>query len=456
MVRPVRTLALVITAAATSLLAVVVVPVGSPAQPSNGSVTLNGGQTETVRCLTSGETWTSANVFPHVVRCPLPTPPTTTTTIAPTTSTTGRHHRPPPTTTVPTPTTVHAPTTLPTPTTTPTGNVFRLFGPTSLWNTVKTPTVFATSANAFIQGLSFGINNGAWDHPFFIATSSDPMTTFNLGGGWGHNALTITAPAPSGMSQASGGDADMDVLLPAGTDIGGGWGTTSGRWLLDMYGVSGSGTNWTASYYGLSDGLDGPGFGGPTTYPVYYAIGTTAVGSPQAGGTILASDIAAGVIDHGLTMACDYGDEGNSPSGDGDELAYPDGPAVSNDDGGGGGPLSEGSLLFIPPGTAMAPGLDTMGKQLWTAAGTEGVYVTDQAGGGCYFYGDGSSSVDNAFSSNDFQIVGQALELVNTWSSSAIKTAPKGPKEAPVTAPKEKVQPAPCPKRPKSVVGCPA
>jgi hypothetical protein len=413
---------------------------------------------------------------PYLLNCANTTPPVTTTTRPPTTTTVAptttlpvpttrphRHH--PTTTTSPVPTTQPVtpttkpvtpttkpvtPTTTPvTPTTTPSGSVFRLFAPSSLWNTIKTSDNFVASANSTIQGISFGLNNGDYDHPFYIATASDPMTTFKLGAGWGHDALTVTAPAPSGMAEAAGGDADMDVLLPAGTNIGGGWGTTSGRWLLDMYGVSGSGTNWTAAYYGLSDGLDGPGFGGPPTYSAYYAIGTTAVGSPQAEGTILASDVAAGTIPHGLTMACDYGYEGNSPSGDGDELSYADGPAVSNDDGGGGGPLSEGSLLLIPPNTAVPSGLSAMGRQLWNAAATYGVYITDQAGGGCYFYGDGSSAVDNAFNSNDFQIVGQALELVNTWGANH-----KTLKEAPKTAPKEFIQPAPCPAHPKSAISC--
>ena len=432
---------------------------GAVAATTNVSQFLGGGQNDTVRCSTQGETWNKPGTFPLVARCPRGGSTTTTTTPVTSTSTTeppvttttapGRHHHPTTTTTAPvvtttgghgtTTTVAHGPTT-----TVPSSGVFRLFGASSLWNTVKDPTDFVTSATSTIQGIAFGLNNGAYDHPFYNATSSDPMTTFHLGSGWGHTAETITANAPAGMQPAAGGDEDMDVLLTNGT-------------LLDMYGVTGSGTNWTAEYYGTSDGINGPGFGGPPTYPDYYAIGTTAIGSPQAAGTILASDVAAGVIDHGLTMACGYGYEGNSPSGLGDELYYPDGPAVSNDDGGGGGPLSEGSLLMIPPGTAMAPGLDAMGKQLWAAAATRGVYITDQAGGGCYFYGDGSSTVSNAFSSNDFQIVGQALQLVNTWSSSTQKTVSKEtPKEAPVIAPKEYIQPAPCPSQPKSVFGCSA
>lgn len=281
-------------------------------------------------------------------------------------------------------------------TTVPTGSVFRLFGAASLWNTVKDPTQYATQANSVIRSIGFGLNNGAYDHPLYIAKSSDPLTTFHLGAGWGHPATTITANAPAGMAPASGSDADMDVLLTNGT-------------LLDMFGLTGGGTNWTAEYYGTSDGVNGPGFG---TQP-YAAIGTTAIGSPQAAGTVLASDVAAGSIPHGLTMACGYDYEGGATTGAGDQVP----PAVSNDDGGGGGPLPEGGLLFIPPGTSVPSGLSAMGAQLWHAAATYGVYITDQAGGGCYFYGDGSGAVGNAFTAADFNIVGKALELVNTWGT---------------------------------------
>ena len=157
-----------------------------------------------------------------------------------------------------------------------------LFARNSLWNTEKTGGSFVTAADATLHGATYGINNGSYSHPTYFAQASDPVTTFRLGAGWGFPATTITSPAPSGMQQASGGDAVMSVLL------------IDGR-LLDMYGVSGSGTSWTASYYGISDGVNGSGFGSSG-----HAIGTTAIGSPQAGGTILARDVAAGVIAHAL------------------------------------------------------------------------------------------------------------------------------------------------------------
>jgi hypothetical protein len=356
-----------------------------------GVITLAGGQSEIIYCATLGEHWNKTG-FPLHDYCPRVGPPPTTTTVPVT-------------------------TTLPVPTTVPTG-VFRLFGANSLWNTVKAPTAgFAAAATPVLKSLTFYLNDGSWDHPFYVAKSSDPLTTFHLGAGWGHPAETITANAPAGMAQAGppGGDDVMDVLLPDGT-------------LLDMYGVTGGGTNWTAQVYGTSDGVNGPGFG---TLP-YTAIGTTAIGSPQAGGTILASDVAAGVIPHALSMACNYTYEGGVGTSGTPILA----PAVSYDDGGGPGPLPQGGLLLIPAGTPMPGNLSTMGKALWNAAATEGVYVTDKTGAPCNFYGDGSAAVGNAFTQTDLNDIGRALQLVVTW----------------IQAPKLRIQPF-CP-GPKSVVGC--
>jgi hypothetical protein len=173
--------------------------------------------------------------------------------------------------------------------------------------------------------------------------------------------------------------------------------------LLDLYGVTGGGTSWNATYYGVSDGVGGTGFGASG-----HAIGTTAIGSPQGSGTILARDVAAGTIPHALSMAWDYSALGGVGTGGKQVL-----PAVSNDDGGGVGPLMEGALLVIPTGTPKPAGLSPMGSALWDAAMTYGVYITDQLGGHPMFFGDGN--VTAAFKATDFTSVGQALRLVKTW-----------------------------------------
>ena len=262
-----------------------------------------------------------------------------------------------------------------------------------MWNTPKAPTAFAPAADATLQSLPYGLNNGAFSHPFYRAKSTDPMTTFRLGAGWGHPATTMVAPAPAGMQPASGSDGVMTVLLSDGT-------------LLDMYGVSGGGTAWTATYYGTSDGVHGPGFGQQGTWA---AIGTTAIGSPQAAGTILASDVAAGVVPHALFIAFDYANEGGAGTSGTPGVA----PAVSNDDGGGPGPLPQGGLLVATG--AMPPGLNTMERAVWTAASTYGVYVCDRLGGGPMFSGDGSAVVGAAFTDAGLTKIGRSLRLVKTW-----------------------------------------
>ena len=270
----------------------------------------------------------------------------------------------------------------------------RLFGPTSPWNTLKTGVAFVASADGALRAPTYGLNNGAYDHPTYFAKPSDPVTTFHLGAGWGFPAATLTVPAPAGMAPSTGSDHVMTILLADGR-------------ILDLFGVSGAGTDVTAAFYGLSDGLHGTGFGNPTTSA---AIGTTAIGSPQAGGTILARDVAAGAIPHALCIAFDYSALGGVGNGGPAVL-----PAVANDDGGGPGPLSEGSLLLIPAGTPRPTGLSPMGAALWAAAATYGVYITDQLSGGPMFYGDGSGVVAAAFTSTDLTTVGRALQLVQTW-----------------------------------------
>ena len=269
---------------------------------------------------------------------PAGTPPPTT-IAAPTTT------RPVVTTTVPTPTAPPPPAVAPV---TPPGPLVapRLFADSSLWNTPKAPTAFAPAADATLQRLRYGLNNSAFSHPFYRAKSTDPMTTFRLGAGWGRPTTTMVTPAPAGMRPASGSDGVMAALLTDGT-------------LLDMYGVSGGGTDWTATYYGTSDGVHGPGFGQQGTGA---AIGTTAIGSPQAAGTILASDVVAGVIPHTLFIAYDYADEGGVGTSGTPSVA----PTVAHDDGGGPGPLPQGGLL-VATGD-MPSGLNVMERALWTAA----------------------------------------------------------------------------------------
>ncbi len=278
----------------------------------------------------------------------------------------------------------------------------RLFAASSLWNTDKSSQslTFATGADKLLSSLSYGLNNGAFSRPVYFATANDPLVTFRLGAGWGFPAATVQIRLPSGARQASGSDAVMSVLQPDGT-------------LFDLYGVSGGGTSWSAQFYGRSNGITGSGFGNPQTLQ---AAGTTAIGSPQAGGVILARDIDAvngGALDfgHAISMAFDYMHSGGAGTSGKPQVL----PAVANDVGGGPGPIPQGGLMVIPPGTPMPSGLSVAGKALWRSLATYGAYNTDKLGGNPMFYGDGSSKVGSALSANDLTLCGRALRLVRTW-----------------------------------------
>ena len=238
----------------------------------------------------------------------------------------------------------------------------RLFAVTSLWNTAKTNVTFAPGADHMLSTVTYILNNGAFDHPLYFAEASDPLTTFTMGAGWGNPATTVVVPAPAGMKPAGGTDGALDVRL------------SDGR-LLDLYDAKVSGSTVTAAEYAFSDAIGGPGFGDTTCF--CNAAGTTAIGSPQAGGTILATDVAAGVIPHALDMAFSYSQCGGV--GTSKVASVP--PSIAGDCGGGSGPIPEGGLMLIPPGTAMPAGLSTMGKALFKALQTYGAFDTDQLDG---------------------------------------------------------------------------
>jgi hypothetical protein len=121
--------------------------------------------------------------------------------------------------------------------------------------------------------------------------------------------------------------------------------------------------------------------------------GTTAIACCQAGGSILADDIATGAINHGLRIAFDYADLGGA-AGAGPGV----GPAAvsgHNDDGGGPGPLAEGMFLMVDgpePG-----GLPYWGHQLWVTLATYGAWITDKLSGPPQIFGDGNSAQTDQF-----------------------------------------------------------
>ena len=275
------------------------------------------------------------------------------------------------------------------------GTTIRLFGPTSLWNTDKAPTQFAEAADQVLSRRKYCINNDMFSRPVFFASPTDPTWTVTAGEGWGKPARTVQYQAPANTRQASGTDAVLNVLAPDGT-------------LWDAYGVTNldpTAHTFSAAFLVESDGINGTGFG----VQPYTANGTTAVGAPQAGGVITAADVAARRIDHAATMAFDYADEGGATTGAGPQVP----PTVSNDDGGGPGPIPQGGLL-VATGTRPSD-LNKMERALWAAAKRKGVFVTDRLFGDPCFSGDGSRAVGKAFTGKGLTKIGRRLRLVKTW-----------------------------------------
>jgi hypothetical protein len=275
------------------------------------------------------------------------------------------------------------------------GSAFRLFAPTSLWNTDKSPAEFAPAADRVLSRRTYWINNEEFARPLFFATAGDPTWTVIAGEGWGKPARTVQFQAPANIRHASGTDAVLDVLAPDGT-------------LWDAYGVTDLDPTmhtFSARFIVESDGVNGTGFG----VQPYTPSGTTAVGAPQAGGVITAADVAARRIDHAATIAFDYNDEGGVATGAGTQVA----PAVANDDGGGPGPIPQGGLLVATG--KMPSGLNKMERALWIAAKTKGVFVTDKLTGQPHFFGDGSRAVGKAFTGKGLTSIGRRLRLVKTW-----------------------------------------
>jgi len=271
----------------------------------------------------------------------------------------------------------------------------RLFGPTSLWNTDKRPTQFAEAADPVLSQRPYCMNNDMFSRPVFFAAATDPTLTVTSGAGWGKPARTVQFQAPANIRPASGSDAVLNVLAPDGT-------------LWDAYGATNLDPvahTFSAAFLVESDGIDGTGFG----VQPYTPSGTTAVGAPQAGGVITAGDVADRRIDHAATMAFDYNDEGGATTGAGPQVP----PAVSNDDGGGPGPIPQGALLVATG--KMPSGLNTMERALWAAAKRKGVFVTDRLVGAPCFSGDGSRAVGKAFTGKGLTKIGRRLRLVKTW-----------------------------------------
>jgi hypothetical protein len=302
----------------------------------NSSVTLSGGQTLTVRCRTTGETWTGTNIYPHVITCPkngtttttsvAPTttrPPTTVvapTTTSPATTTTrpGRGttttSRPVTSTTRPVTTTVTSPvttTTQPVTTTTlgppPAGYLTPQASlmPNSIFNRPVASDAVLSNSSAIVANVvsayqnNYGYVGGNFNRPVYYAPPGTPDVAITVSSGCnnftsgGAGSTGTEIPIPSYAQQ--GGSSDNILTVYNNTDVWEIW---------EAVPPSSGKTAWQGCWGGEAPlaSFDG-------VFPANY--GETATGIANLATEITEADVNSGVINHAIEFempggSCDY------------------------------------------------------------------------------------------------------------------------------------------------------
>lgn len=167
------------------------------------------------------------------------------------------------------------------------GTADNLFAATSPWNTAVSATAAVDPSSSAIvskvlnnPSLIVNLDLISFGQPFFTATASTPKVT--LGG-----AGAGIGPVPMDPSWAanSGSDAKMNIIDP----------TTHTVFELQGYRKAGNSVQWAVKHdytTALGDGYPANG----------ERRGPTGSGMSQAAGTIRASDLESGTIDHALSF----------------------------------------------------------------------------------------------------------------------------------------------------------
>jgi hypothetical protein len=245
-----------------------------------------------------------------------------------------------------------------------------------------------------LRSRGFGLNNGAYGHPLTWSTDADPTHHVNTPDSWGWPPQRLAIHMRDDAVPASGTDGHLSV---ANTESGQG----ADFWQMHKTGDR----EWSCAAYALYD-VWGPGWGQASPFQ---SAGVTAAGAPTLAGTITAAEVEAGVLEHALCIAFAYGDQGGNNTCWTPQLW----PAISNDVGGGQGPIAEGALLMATG--EMPGGLNEFERLVWSAAQRYGVWCVDKLDGEPMFYGDGSQTVADACSYQGMSTIGRSLRMVQTW-----------------------------------------
>jgi hypothetical protein len=273
----------------------------------------------------------------------------------------------------------------------------RLFAPDSVWNAplpadapldpanaTLTNTLRSTAAQNMAAGWGPWI--ATWEtSPLYVVAADQPTVPVRLDAGAWATGLQQTfgsVPIPATAQPAAGPDAHMTVWQPS-TDK-----------LWEFFKASKKPDGWHASFGGaMSNAAESPGYFDASSWPGLSqpVWGATATSLPVIAGTMMISELQAGVIPHALAMNIPWAKPKSyslpAQRTDGastDPNAIPEGARFRLD------PRVDIDRLNLPPMTRM------MAK----AAQTYGMIVRDQTGHAISFFAENpSQSAPNPYTS---------------------------------------------------------
>jgi hypothetical protein len=261
----------------------------------------------------------------------------------------------------------------------------RLFAPDSVWNAplaadapldpanaTLTNTLRSTAAQNMVAGWGPWIATGETSS-LYVVSGSQPTVPVKLDAGAWATGLQQTfgsVPVPATAQPAAGPDAHMTVWQPS-TDK-----------LWEFFKASKQADGWHASFGGaMNNAAESPGYFDTSSWPGLSqpVWGATATSLPVIAGTIMISELQAGVIPHALAMNIPWAKPNTyslpAQRTDGastDPNAIPEGARFRLD------PRVDIDSLNLPPMTRM------MAK----AAQTYGMIVRDQTGHAISFFAE--------------------------------------------------------------------
>jgi hypothetical protein len=293
----------------------------------------------------------------------------------------------------------------------------QLFARDSVWNAPLAPDApLDPNSAALVQKLSDLVvqdqvaNRGPWiatneaSTPLYVVPADQPVVPVQLHTGWWGNTLQDVlraVPIPPNAKPARGGDAHLTIWQPS----------TDRLWEL-FQARNDPSTGWHAAYGGAIEHVSASlGFYDSNSWPGKSASywGATATSLPVIGGTMLISELQAGVIPHALALAVPFA----RPKA----FAFPaqrtDGSSTDSQ------AIPEGARFRLDPSLDVkALALPRITEMMALAAQNYGIIVRDQTGQGVSFYAEDWSQ----YGTDPYY--GRGGLFSNQWPADLLKSFP--------------------------------